>query len=180
VRPVDRRIRDPCRGCRPDADVSDQPRPRLYPDPLRFDPERFLPGAPSRPDWAYPLFGGGTRKCIGAAFAMLEAVLVLAELGRRMLVGTALAATLLCATIAWPGVITQSDLDAKPSNALAAVGVALAAALTVTAVRRCGLGPHGIRGRGDRLALGLAAAFALAGCPGSSRTRASTSATSPG
>ena len=57
--------------------------PRLYPDPLRFDPERFRPDVAGRPDWAYPLFGGGTRKCIGVAFAMLEAVLVLAELGRR-------------------------------------------------------------------------------------------------
>jgi cytochrome P450 len=57
---------------------------RLFPDPLRFDPDRFLPAASSsRPDWAYPLFGGGTRKCIGAGFAILEAVLVLAELGRR-------------------------------------------------------------------------------------------------
>jgi cytochrome P450 len=57
---------------------------RVYPDPLRFDPERFLgPEAAARPDWAYPLFGAGTRKCIGVGFAMLEAVLVLAELGRR-------------------------------------------------------------------------------------------------
>ena len=57
---------------------------RLYPDPLRFDPHRFLPAsAGGRPDWAYPLFGGGTRKCIGYGFAILESVLVLAEVGRR-------------------------------------------------------------------------------------------------
>jgi cytochrome P450 len=58
--------------------------PRVYPDPTRFDPERFLgPEAAARPDWAYPLFGAGTRKCIGVGFAMLEAVLVMAELGQR-------------------------------------------------------------------------------------------------
>jgi cytochrome P450 len=58
--------------------------PRVYPDPLTFDPDRFLgPEAAARPDWAYPLFGAGTRKCIGVGFAMLEAVLVLAELGQR-------------------------------------------------------------------------------------------------
>ena len=58
--------------------------PRLYADPLQFDPERFLgQAAADRPDWAYPLFGGGTRKCIGVGFAMLEAVLVVAELARR-------------------------------------------------------------------------------------------------
>jgi cytochrome P450 len=58
--------------------------PRIYPDPLRFDPERFRgAAAAARPDWAYPLFGAGTRKCIGVGFAMLEAVLVLAELGQR-------------------------------------------------------------------------------------------------
>jgi cytochrome P450 len=58
--------------------------PRVYPDPARFDPGRFLgPEAAARPDWAYPLFGAGTRKCIGVGFAMLEAVLVLAELGQR-------------------------------------------------------------------------------------------------
>ena len=57
---------------------------RVYPDPLRFDPERFRgDAAAERPDWAYPLFGAGTRKCIGVGFAMLEAVLVMAELGRR-------------------------------------------------------------------------------------------------
>jgi hypothetical protein len=85
--------------------------------------------------------------------------------GRRGIVLAALASVALSATIAWPGVIRQADLDAKPANALAAIGAAIAAALTVLAVRRAGLGPPTVRRRGDRIALGLAAAFGLAALP---------------
>ena len=60
-------------------------RPDVYPEPDVFRPERFLT---ARPDtYAWILFGGGTRRCIGAAFAQLEmrvccsTVLAQAELG---------------------------------------------------------------------------------------------------
>ena len=57
--------------------------PRLWPDPLRFDPERFAPDRmKDRPAFAYIPFGGGPRVCIGAGFAMLEACLVLATIAR--------------------------------------------------------------------------------------------------
>ena len=46
---------------------------------------------------------------------------------RRAAIAASVASALLCATIAWPGVIDEADLDAKPSNALAAVGVGIAA-----------------------------------------------------
>ena len=52
--------------------------PRWYPDPLRFDPDRFLPDAEAaRPQFAYFPFGGGPRICVGQHFAMLEMILVL-------------------------------------------------------------------------------------------------------
>ena len=57
---------------------------RYYPDPQRFDPDRWLPeGQVSRPKFAYFPFGGGNRVCIGESFAWQEAVLVLAALARR-------------------------------------------------------------------------------------------------
>jgi len=58
--------------------------PKLWPDPERFDPDRFQPEAvKARPRFAYLPFGGGPRICIGASFAMTEGVLVLATLARR-------------------------------------------------------------------------------------------------
>jgi cytochrome P450 len=55
---------------------------RLWTDPERFDPGRFLPGAPAPDRFAYLPFGIGPRICIGAQFAMTEAVLVLATIVR--------------------------------------------------------------------------------------------------
>lgn len=48
--------------------------------PDRFDPTRFLPGAPPPDRYAYLPFGIGPRVCIGAQFALIEATLVLAKL----------------------------------------------------------------------------------------------------
>lgn len=58
--------------------------PRWFPDPGAFRPERWDAGAePSVPDHAWFPFGGGARACLGARFAMVEAVLVLATLAQR-------------------------------------------------------------------------------------------------
>jgi cytochrome P450 len=57
--------------------------PDYFPDPLRFDPERFRPEAPPRPKFSYFPFGAGPRQCIGESFAWMEGVLILATLGQR-------------------------------------------------------------------------------------------------
>ncbi len=52
-----------------------------YPEPFAFRPERFLDGARSTSAWVP--FGGGLRRCIGAAFAEMEMRIALAEILRR-------------------------------------------------------------------------------------------------
>jgi cytochrome P450 len=54
--------------------------PRYFPEPLKFDPERFAPErVDSIPPFAYFPFGGGPRVCIGNAFATMEMILILAS-----------------------------------------------------------------------------------------------------
>ncbi|MDW4550286.1 cytochrome P450 [Defluviimonas sp. D31] len=54
----------------------------LWPDPHRFDPDRFA-DAKAIDRFAYLPFGGGPRICIGASFALQEAVIILATLLAR-------------------------------------------------------------------------------------------------
>ncbi len=55
--------------------------PDVYSDPLEFRPERFLDGAPET--YAWIPFGGGVRRCLGAAFAEFEMRIVLREVLTR-------------------------------------------------------------------------------------------------
>jgi cytochrome P450 len=57
---------------------------RYFPDPERFEPERFAPGrADEIPPYAYLVFGAGPRTCIGNALAITEQVLVAATVLQR-------------------------------------------------------------------------------------------------
>jgi cytochrome P450 len=55
--------------------------PKLWPNPERFEPERFLSPLPH--PYAFLAFLAGPRSCIGEHFALIEAKIVLARLVKR-------------------------------------------------------------------------------------------------
>lgn len=58
--------------------------PRYFPDPFRFDPDRWTPEARAeRPKFSFFPFGGGSRVCIGESFARMEGVLLIATLAQQ-------------------------------------------------------------------------------------------------
>jgi cytochrome P450 len=59
---------------------------RFFPDPEKFEPERWSAESLRQnplPRFAYFPFGGGPRVCVGAGFAMMEAILLLATMAQR-------------------------------------------------------------------------------------------------
>src|SRR5262249_3160790 len=100
--------------------------------------------------------------------AALVAIAILAFLaGRlpgRLLPAIALADVVPCAAVFWPGVVTQSDLDARPVNAIAALGVGVAAVPTAVAVAAAPL-ERPRRRLGDRARAGIAVAALLVAIP---------------
>jgi cytochrome P450 len=54
----------------------------LYPDPFAYRPERWIGHKPGTYEWIP--FGGGTRRCLGAALAMAEQRVVLEAMTRRL------------------------------------------------------------------------------------------------
>lgn len=85
--------------------------------------------------------GGASRVLVFAnystALAAIPVAALLADrLSRRWATVMAVVAVLMCAAVFWPGVVDQADLDARPVNAIAAIGVALVLALSAIALLR--------------------------------------------
>lgn len=118
----------------------------------------------------YNVSGSGLRGGLSRAVVELNfpdaliALAVLAVVGRRLrgrARALAFVASLLCVVFAVPGVVRQSNLDARWINAVPALGVALAFAVSLLAAGSESPGPV----RGDRLRIALAAALVLLASP---------------
>jgi hypothetical protein len=115
------------------------------------------------------LEGGASRLLVFANFpAALIALAVLAlirsQLTGRGARGVALASGLLCLPVFWPGVVSQANLDAKPVNAAAALGVLLAVALSARLALTSGVSRQPWR-RSDRTRAAIAAVLVAASLP---------------
>lgn len=118
----------------------------------------------------YNVSGSGLRGGLSRAVVELNfpdaliALAVLAVVGRRLrgrARALAFVASLLCVVFVLPGVVRQSNLDARWINAVPALGVALAFAVSLLAAGSESPGSV----RGDRLRIALAAALVLLASP---------------
>lgn len=115
------------------------------------------------------LEGGASRALIFLNFP--AALIALAVLGllyerfaTRTLAAVAVVAAVLCAAVFWPGVVSQANLDAKPVNTLAALGVLLTLGLSVAVARHGGV-PRRPWHRADGGRLGIAVPLVLLSLP---------------
>jgi hypothetical protein len=116
------------------------------------------------------LSGGASRLLMFLNFPLaLVAIPILILLADRLPGRAARVAAVvglaLSAAIFWPGIVKQSDLDARPVNAIPALGVLMALALTAVAARRLGWAEAPVRRSGDRLAVIFAVALLLLALP---------------
>jgi hypothetical protein len=114
------------------------------------------------------LAGGLSRSIVLLNFpvALVAIALVLVAVGAlpRAAWWAAGPAIALCAIVALPGVVDQDDLDARPINAVPALGVLVALALTATATRRASAS-FAPRLPGDRLRIVVAAVVIVLSLP---------------
>jgi hypothetical protein len=114
------------------------------------------------------LSGGASRVLVFTNFpTALVAIVVLALIADRMssrvVTAAAFVGIALCSAVFWPGVVDQADLDARPVNVLAALGVLIALAVTAAAWR-LGAAWSGPRA-GDRIRVAVAAGALVIGLP---------------
>jgi hypothetical protein len=99
-----------------------------------------------------------------ALVALAVLPLIYVRLPRRSYKVAAILAGILCAAMIWPGVVSAANLDARPVNAIAAVGVLLALLLSDVVARRGGLERTPWQ-RADWVRVALAIAFLVAALP---------------
>jgi hypothetical protein len=109
------------------------------------------------------LTGGASRALVFLNFPVaLVAIPILAfvfqRLTPRSATVVAVIGIVLSAAVFWPGIVKESNLDARPVNAVAAIGVLVAVSLTVLAARRLARPLRPARQPGDRLRVVVAAA----------------------
>ena len=99
-----------------------------------------------------------------ALVALAVLALAFARLPGRSYRAVAILSGVLCAAVFWPGVVSAANLDARPVNAVAAVGVLLAVLLSDVVARRGGLSSRPWQ-RADWVRAALAVIFLVAALP---------------